>query len=174
MFHHYGQKLYYNFWRRSQKNLPLSSSFSITYGVESVAQNINSHHVEPWYIKHTDVNTSFKTIAMKISVPGTTLQRTRQKLRTVIALLRKRIKRLKAHFLKPMQTDFSQTFTHTWWKSRSRERERNSFLDHNIFPVASLSSHFQFPGAVLGSKARVNRNQQTQWDVFPSFISVNI
>lgn len=61
---------------------------------------------------------------MKISVPGTTLQRTSQKLRTVIVLLRKRIKRLKALFLKPMQTDFSQTFTHTWWKiAIARERK---------------------------------------------------
>lgn len=50
---------------------------------------------------------------------------------------------------------------------RDREREKeNSFLDHNIFPVASLWSHFQFPGAVLGSKARVNSSQQTQYGVF--------
>ena len=71
VFHHYGQKLYYNLRGRSQKNLPLSSSFSITYGVESVAQNIDSHHVEPWYMKHTDVNKSFKTIAKKLSLLGT-------------------------------------------------------------------------------------------------------
>ena len=68
---------------------------------------------------------AFKTIAEKLVIRTTLQNITSQKLRTVTGLFRKQVSCLEFIFLRRMQTDFLQTFYHTWWKfAIAGERKR--------------------------------------------------